>query len=168
VELALNPLGDVTGGYDRIDFDHLPELIIDLSVPLRVRIDALQFGDTTDTEGVFESDGMSDAPFTGDLVLQVDNSFGLAMTLAAVTVPSSIDFLFQQPVPLISGAVIPAEGQTTLRIPVDHTLWRVLSEGRGIAWTVDMNTQGALVEVMIEDRVVVHGWLDGQFNWEVR
>ncbi|MDG2424997.1 MAG: hypothetical protein P8M07_00250 [Flavobacteriales bacterium] len=168
VELGLNPLGDVTGGYDRIDFDHLPELIIDLNVPLRVRIDALQFSDTTDTKGVFESDCESCAPFTGDLVLQVDNSFGLAMTLYAVTVPSSSDFLFYEPLLLLEGAVIPAEGQTTLRIPIDFTLWRVLSEGRGIAWTVDMNTQGALVEMTIEDRVVVHGWLDGEFNWEIR
>jgi hypothetical protein len=166
IDVEFNPLGDVTGGYDRVDFDELPQLIMDLSIPMRIRIDGLALGDTTDTFDTFSVEKFGEAPFVGDLVVQFENGFDIAMRLDAVTVPSPRDFFFDAVV-LLDGFEVPRQGMSTARIPIDAELWRVLSNGRGIAWKASIDSGNEQIEIGVQDSLALNGWLDGQFNWVV-
>lgn len=164
--VEFNPLGDVTGGYDRVDFEQLPSLNMDLKIPLRIQALELALGDTTETYDVFTTENPGYSPFTGDLVIQFDNEFDIDMALDAMTVPVDDVPLFDAVI-LIDALEIPRMGEVTVRIPIDAGLWRVLSTGRGIAWKAKFDSGLEEVQVQADDFLSMKGWLDGQFNWEV-
>lgn len=81
--VELNPFGDVTGGYDRIDLDRMPTLAWEVLAPLEVGYSRALWRDTLDPA---LPDGVD---YDGDLDITVESSLpvGATIRLSLVDVP---------------------------------------------------------------------------------
>ena len=88
-EVEVNPLGDVSGGHDRIDLYRLPEIDWEVNSLLEVGVSNALIIDTLDIELL---EGIE---FDGDVVLNIENSLpvGAQIEASLVDVPLVLTFL---------------------------------------------------------------------------
>jgi len=75
--IALNPLGDITGGNDYLHADYLPSCELELEVPLRVGLEGVTFRDTVSLAALAQ-DGPA---FSGFLEVEFASTFPVALTV---------------------------------------------------------------------------------------
>lgn len=162
----INPLGDVSGGYDRIDFGHLPELALTFKAPLQVGPTAALWVDTI-RPGV--PDGIG---FDGDLMLTVENGLPVEVVLEMQLVELPQQFLLLQsqglpwatfePVFIAAGNGDPdAPAISAVSIPLQGIQFDALRLGAGLRLAVRLATAEPLAQFDVEQRVVVIGHLEG-------
>ncbi len=116
--VALNPLGDITGGNDYLHADYLPSCELELEVPLRIGLEGITFRDTVEL-GAIAGDGPA---FSGFLEVEFASTFPVALTVAGSWVgEDGVPFAGEVP------AFVPGWGLPytlgTVRIPVSSALF---------------------------------------------
>ena len=164
----INPFGDVSGGYDRIDLSRLPEVEWTLTAPLHVGASRAVWLDTLNPqlpEGI---------EFDGDLILSFSNSLpvGASIGLSLVDVPEHLKLLaagigatdwFSYPVVEVSSgngvSAEPVVSEVVLSLlPIQFS---ALRQGAQLQIHVTLETplEGASFDVT--QNLVVQGNLDG-------
>lgn len=164
----VNPLGDVTGGYDRIDLERLPELEWTLTAPLNVGASRAAWVDTLEPE---LPEGIE---FDGDLIFSLESTLpvGVSIALSLVNVPSQLLLLegpngagsfFSFPVmeaaPGMGVAAGPVVSEFTLPLlPIQFSALRL---GAELEVKVMLETPEAGAAFNVAQSLVVRGHLDG-------
>ena len=165
-EAAINPLGDVSGGYDRIDFQELPELALTLKGPLQVGPSSAHWVDTIRPE---LPDGIG---FNGDLILTVENGLPVELTLEMELVDLPQQFLLLQsqglswstfePVFIAAGGGDPEDPTVSeLAVPLEGIQFDALRLGAGLRISAGFVSAEPLAQFDAAQRVVVLGHLQG-------
>lgn len=151
--IALNPLGDVTGGNDYLNADYLPSCELELEVPLRIGLAGLTFRDTVSLEALVQ-DGPA---FAGVLEVEFASTFPVALAVTASWVGAD-------GVPFAGGvpAFVPTGGQMhavgSVRIPVSSA---VLSSPSALAIEAVLSTSGR-VELSGNEQVRIRVRVEGE------
>jgi hypothetical protein len=133
--VALNPLGDVTGGNDYLHVDYLPTFELELEVPLRIGLEGVVFRDTLEFGGVDLPD------FVGELVVECASTFPVELDLTGLWLdPSMVEFGGSLPAFDSSSGLPFASG--TFRVPISSTA--LIAPGR-IAIEATVATAGRVV-----------------------
>ena len=116
--VALNPLGDITGGNDYLHADYLPSCELELEVPLQVGLEGVTFRDTVSLAALAEGG----PAFSGFLEVEFASTFPVALTVAGSWVgEDGVPFAGEVP------AFVPGWGLPytlgTVRIPVSSALF---------------------------------------------
>ncbi len=165
--LEVNPLGDVSGGYDRIDLNHLPAVDFSLLAPLQVGYSRAVLRDTLLPE-------VPDAvDFSGELKFEVESSFpvGTTISLRLVDVPPILltpglwpdqDWYILPDLMVSPGSGDPAfPVRDTLSLSLDRRHSDALRQGARILAQVVLETPDEGAQFSVEQRVVIRGHLDG-------
>ena len=167
VELALNPLGDVSGGFDRVDVERLPEVAVQVTAPLSVSSARAKWVDTVE---VVPPDWID---YDGLLELTVENSLpvGVELTLSLVDLPPhwlAFGPLFGPNWSVFPTVVVPPGGPapdavSTAEISLDFMQphFEALRAGARIQVDVDLAAGEGGAQFDAEQRVVVRGHLTG-------
>lgn len=162
----INPLGDVSGGFDRIDFGYLPELELTVKGPLQVGPSGARWVDTIRPE---LPGGIG---FDGDLLLTVRNGLPveLALEMQLVDLPQQFLLLQSQglplsnfaPVVIAAGSGAPDQPVTSeVVIPLEGIQFDALRMGAGLRVVADFLTLEPVAQFDAAQRVVVLGHLQG-------
>ena len=167
VGLGVNPLGDATGGMDRIDLERLPELETVVTAPLSV---ASARAVLVDTFEVVPPDWLD---FVGRLNLTVESSLPVGATLRMELVELSPfqEFLEQafgpewwrfEEVVLPAGSGDPAAPMTSMRgLDFMQPHFEALRNGAKLRVEVNIETADGGAQFDAAQGVVVKGRLDG-------
>jgi hypothetical protein len=136
--VALNPLGDVSGGNDFFDAQVPPELILDLEWPLITQIENLRLRQLRDIDPISLPD------FNGDLVLEVTNGFPVHWGLQWIWTfdNTSLDPL------VFSGESLAFQLGATIEEPIEYRIpisSEMLLSGGQLEITGSMQTDGVVV-----------------------
>jgi len=165
--LAVNPLGDVTGGHDRIDLERLPELEAIVAAPLEVSSVRAVLVDTLE---VVPPDWLD---FVGQLNLRVENRFpvGATMRLELVELApgpfTSADLFgpswwkFEDIVipPAVGSPEVPSEGEYSVDFIQPH--FEALRQGARLRVEVELEAPDEGAQFRVEQGVVIVGHLMG-------
>lgn len=167
IVLGVNPLGDVSGGHDRIDFEQLPELDATVSAPLAVSTARAVLIDTLD---VAWPDGLD---VQGRLELSVTNSLpvGAELRMSLVDLPSNASSLalafgpewwrFDE-VELSAGSGNPASpsiSQSGLDLMQPH--FEALRDGARLRVAVELYAPETGAQFEVDQAIVLEGHLTG-------
>lgn len=165
--LTVNPLGDVTGGHDRIDLERLPELEAIVSAPLAVSSARAVLVDTLE---VVPPDWLD---FVGQLDLRVENRFPVGATmrmelvelapgqsmLAGVFGPSWYRFEDIE-IPASGGdPEVPSAGEYTVDFIQPH--FEALRQGARLRVEIEFEAPDEGAQFRVEQGVVIAGHLTG-------
>ena len=167
VDLEVNPLGDVTGGYDRVDLTRLPEARIQVEAPLAVSASRAVWVDTLD---IVPPDWLD---YSGFLDLEVESALPVGATaqLQLVDLPESMtlfdDFLGPGWLDFADVVLIPGSGDplapttTVSRVDMIQPHFEALRLGARLRVEVAFETPEAGATFNTAQRVVLRGHLDG-------
>lgn len=164
----VNPLGDVSGGYDRIDLNRLPEVEWRLTAPLNIGASRAVWRDTL-TPNL--PDGIE---FDGDLNLTIENTLpvGASIELSWVDVPSQLQLLegglgstslFSYPMmEVAAGSGAPSEPTVSeVTVPILPIQFTALRLGAKLQVDATLETPGDGAAFNVEHSMVIRGHLDG-------
>ena len=165
---VINPLGDVSGGFDRIDLTRLPEWALTVRAPLLLGPSAVTWVDTLRPllpEGI---------GFQGELVLTVHNDLplGAEVTMELVDLPESFQWLEDagwpgedwrqfDPFSLAPGAASSPQQEQEIRIGISGNQFDALRLGAGLRLSAQFATAEPEAQFDAGQRVVVRGHLQG-------
>ena len=165
--VELNPLGDVSGGYDRVDLGRLPTLEYTVMAPLQVGYSRAEWRDTLLPE---ISEGVA---FRGEVEFEVESSLpvGTTISLRLVDVPPFMltpgiwpdaDWYILPDLVVPPGSGDPAfPVRDTLGVALDGRHADALKQGARVVAEVVMETPEAGAQFSVEQSVVIRGHLDG-------
>lgn len=167
VGLEVNPLGDVTGGYDRVDLTQLPEARIRMEAPLEVAASRAVWVDTLD---IVPPDWLDYSGFL-DLEVQSTLPVGATLRLKLVDLPESMvafeeflgpGWLDFADVVLVPGSGLP-QSPTTAMLQVDmiQPHFEALRLGARLRAEVEIETPEAGATFSSAQQIVVRGHLNG-------
>lgn len=166
-QAELNPFGDVSGGYDRVDLQRLPELNWTLTAPLAIGASRIVWIDTLSPvvpEGV---------GFDGTLHLSCESSLpvGAALEMSLVEVPQLLTLLHPGPNQdwrLLDPIVLePGMGSLDAPVRTDAALnlapWHfdALRQGARLRVKLTCSTPEEGAQFEVDQRVVMQGHLEG-------
>ena len=165
--VELNPLGDVSGGYDRVDLGRLPTLEYTVMAPLQVGYSRAEWRDTLLPE---IPEGVA---FSGEVEFEVESSLpvGTTISLRLVDVPPFMltpgiwpdaDWYILPDLVVPPGSGDPAfPVRDTLGVALDGRHADALKQGARVVAEVVMETPEAGAQFSVEQSVVIRGHLDG-------
>ena len=164
----VNPLGDVSGGYDRIDLNRLPEVEWTLTAPLNIGASRAVWRDTLTPnlpEGI---------EFDGDLDLTIQNTLpvGASLALSWVGVPEQLQLLegslgstalFSYPVlEVAAGSGVPnVPTVSEVTVPISPIQFTALRMGAQLQVDATLETPEDGAAFNVEHSLVIRGHLDG-------
>jgi|GEM_PF-1127299 len=165
--LSVNPLGDVTGGHDRIDLERLPELEAIVSAPLAVSSARAVLVDTLE---VVPPDWLD---FVGQLDLRVENRFPVGATmrmelvelapgqsmLAGVFGPSWWRFEDIEIPPAVGNSEVPSTGEYAVDFIQPH--FEAVRQGARLRVEIELEAPDEGAQFGVEQGVVIVGHLSG-------
>ena len=166
-EAEVNPLGDVSGGYDRVDLERLPEVEWAVKAPLSVGFSEVIWVDTLTPivpEGV---------AFDGALHLSFESSLpvGASMELSWVDLPQGLvllhNLLGSGGISFDSVVLPPGSGSaaapslTEVEWSMDSWHFDALRQGARLRVKLTCNTPEEGAQFEVDQRVVVRGHLEG-------
>ena len=165
--LTVNPLGDVTGGHDRINLESLPELEAMVSAPLEVSTARAVLVDTLE---VVPPDWLD---FVGQLDLRVENRFPVGATmrmelvelapgqsiLAGVFGPSWWRFEDIEIPPTVGNSEVPSAGEYSVDFIQPH--FEALRQGARLRVEIELEAPDQGAQFRVEQGVVIAGHLTG-------
>lgn len=167
VDLEVNPLGDVTGGYDRVDLTRLPEARLRVEAPLTVAASRAVWVDTLDVVPPAWLD------YAGHLDLEVESSLpvGATLRLQLVNLPPSMvafeEFLGPGWLDFADVVLVPGSGDAEAptmavsRVDMIQPHFEALRLGARLRVEVELTTPDQGATFMADQRVVVRGHLNG-------
>lgn len=165
--VELNPLGDVSGGYDRVDLGRLPTLEYTVMAPLQVGYSRAEWRDTLLPE---IPEGVA---FRGEVEFEVESSLpvGTTISLRLVDVPPFMltpgiwpdaDWYILPDLVVPPGSGDPEfPVRDTLGVALDGRHADALKQGARVVAEVVMETPEAGAQFSVEQSVVIRGHLDG-------
>ena len=165
--VELNPLGDVSGGYDRVDLGRLPTLEYTVMAPLQVGYSRAEWRDTLLPE---IPEGVA---FRGEVEFEVESSLpvGTTISLRLVDVPPFMltpgiwpdaDWYILPDLVVPPGSGDPEfPVRDTLGVALDGRHADALKQGARVVAGVVMETPEAGAQFSVEQSVVIRGHLDG-------
>ena len=165
--VELNPLGDVSGGYDRLDLGRLPTLEYTVMAPLQVGYSRAEWRDTLLPE---IPEGVA---FRGEVEFEVESSLpvGTTISLRLVDVPPFMltpgiwpdaDWYILPDLVVPPGSGDPEfPVRDTLGVALDGRHADALKQGARVVAEVVMETPEAGAQFSVEQSVVIRGHLDG-------
>ena len=165
--VELNPLGDVSGGYDRVDLGRLPTLEYTVMAPLQVGYSRAEWRDTLLPE---IPEGVA---FSGEVEFEVESSLpvGTTISLRLVDVPPFMltpgiwpdaDWYILPDLVVPPGSGDPEfPVRDTLGVALDGRHADALKQGARVVAEVVMETPEAGAQFSVEQSVVIRGHLDG-------
>jgi hypothetical protein len=166
-EAELNPLGDVSGGYDRVDLTRLPEVEWTVKAPLNLGPSQVVW---VDTLAPVLPDGLA---FDGTLNLSFESSLpvGALLEMSLIELPQVITWLHQgasenwnalNPVDLPPGSgSADAPSVTEAEWNLEPWHFDALRQGARLRVMLTCNTPEEGAQFYVEQRVVVRGHLEG-------
>ena len=165
IDVEVNPLGDVSGGHDRIDLTQLPTLNVALRAPLEVSSARAVFLDTLELSPPDWVD------FSGELDLAIDNGFPvgarLQMRLVELPEPWGV-FPFGEewwvfPEVTVAGAVgsplAPSLTEVSLSFIQPH--FEALRHGAKLELKVELESTGSTARFDANQSMAIQGHLQG-------
>ena len=165
IDVEVNPLGDVSGGHDRIDLTQLPTLNVALRAPLEVSSARAVFLDTLELSPPDWVD------FSGELDLAIDNGFPvgarLQMRLVELPEPWGV-FPFGEewwvfPEVAVAGAVgsplAPSLTEVSLSFIQPH--FEALRHGAKLELKVELESTGSTARFDANQSMAIQGHLQG-------
>ena len=166
--VEVNPLGDVSGGYDRIDLYRLPEIDWTVSAPLEVGVSNALIIDTLDF------DVSEHIEFDGDVVLNIKNSLPVGAQLEAslVDVPLVLTLLegtggvaewMSWPALTVAPGTGDPEGPvgSSFTFSLEPIQFTAMQLGARLAVRVQLETPPAGARFDADQGLVIQGHLDG-------
>ena len=163
----LNPLGDVSGGYDRVDLNRLPEIEWTVNAPLELGPSSVFWVDTLDPT---LPDGIG---FDGVLKLSFESSLpvGASVEMSLIEVPAPLSLLFAgqdqswrwlDPVVLPPGSgLTESPSFTEVDATVESWYFDALRQGARLRVALHVNTAEEGAQFRVDQRVVMRGHLEG-------
>ena len=167
VGLEVNPLGDVTGGHDRVDLTQLPEARIRFDAPLEVAASRAVWVDTLD---IVPPDWLD---YSGFLDLEVESALpvGATLRLQLVDLPASMvafeEFLGPGWLDFADVVLVPGSGdpqsptKAVSRVDMIQPHFEALRLGARLRAEVEFETPDAGATFSTAQRVLIRGHLNG-------
>jgi len=167
LDVAVNPLGDVSGGHDRVDLTQLPSMSMSLKAPLNVSSARAVFLDTLE---VAPPNWLA---FDGRIALDVESSLpvGVVAFLELVDVPETMHettAIFPEQLWTIGEVLLPAgSGDPSAPVTAMQELdlsqvqFEALLGGARVMAVVCLETPSKGAQFMADQSIIIRGHLNG-------